>query len=166
MVRRWPCRSGYVIYIYIYIACRSGTLLGMQECRHAGVAIIEFRSDSSLAMQEWLVVGHAGVARRWPCRSGSSLYRHARVAIHSMQEWLVVGHAGVAIILAHSMQEWLVVGRAGMARRWLCRSGSSLAMQEWLVYYHNVGRRYIGMARMPTSRNTFSKPPNSQTKEL
>ena len=30
--------------------------------------------------------------------------------------------------------------------------------------YHNVGRRYIGMARMPVSRNTFSKPPNSQTK--
>ena len=32
--------------------------------------------------------------------------------------------------------------------------------------YHNVGRRYIGMARMPASRKTFSKPPNSQTKEL
>ena len=32
--------------------------------------------------------------------------------------------------------------------------------------YHNVGRRYIGMTRMPASRNTFSKPPNSQTKEL
>ena len=32
--------------------------------------------------------------------------------------------------------------------------------------YHNVGRRYIGMARMPASRNTFSKPPNSQTKKL
>ena len=31
---------------------------------------------------------------------------------------------------------------------------------------HNVGRRYIGMARMPASRNTFSKPPNSQTKKL
>ena len=26
------------------------------------------------------------------------------------------------------------------------------------------GRRYIGMVRMPTSRNTFSKPPNLQTK--
>ena len=73
----------------IYIACRSGTLLGMQECRHAGVAIIEFRSDSSLAMQEWLVVGHAGVARlyigmqEWlfiACRSGSLL---------AMQEWLL-----------------------------------------------------------------------------
>ena len=34
------------------------------------------------------------------------------------------------------------------------------------VLYHNIGRRYIGMARMPVSRNTFSKPPNSQTKEL
>ena len=32
--------------------------------------------------------------------------------------------------------------------------------------YHNVGRRYIGMARMHASRNTFSKPPNSQTKKL
>ena len=32
--------------------------------------------------------------------------------------------------------------------------------------YYNVGRRYMGMARMPASRNTFSKPPNSQTKEL
>ena len=32
--------------------------------------------------------------------------------------------------------------------------------------YHNVGRRYIGMARMPASCKTFSKPPNSQTKEL
>ena len=32
--------------------------------------------------------------------------------------------------------------------------------------YHSVGRRYIVMARMPASRNTFSKPPNSQTKEL
>ena len=32
--------------------------------------------------------------------------------------------------------------------------------------YHNVGRRYIGMARMSASRNTFSKPPNSRTKEL
>ena len=31
-------------------------------------------------------------------------------------------------------------------------------------YYHSVGRRYIGMARTPTSRNTFSKPQNSQTK--
>ena len=31
---------------------------------------------------------------------------------------------------------------------------------------HNVGRRYIGMARMPVSRNTFSKPPNSQTKDI
>ena len=31
---------------------------------------------------------------------------------------------------------------------------------------HSVGRHYIGMARMPASRNTFSKPPNSQTKEL
>ena len=31
---------------------------------------------------------------------------------------------------------------------------------------HNVGRRYIGMARMHASRNIFSKPPNSQTKEL
>ena len=29
--------------------------------------------------------------------------------------------------------------------------------------YHNVGRR---MARMHASRNTFSKPPNSQTKKL
>ena len=29
-----------------------------------------------------------------------------------------------------------------------------------------VGRRYIGMARMPASHNTFSKPPNSQTKKL
>ena len=28
---------------------------------------------------------------------------------------------------------------------------------------HNVGRRYIEMAHMPASRNTFSKPPNSQT---
>ena len=35
-----------------------------------------------------------------------------------------------------------------------------------LALYHNVGRRYIGMARMSASRNTFSKPPNSQTKEL
>ena len=32
--------------------------------------------------------------------------------------------------------------------------------------YYSVGRRYIGMARMPASRNTFSKSPNSQTKEL
>ena len=31
---------------------------------------------------------------------------------------------------------------------------------------HNVGRRYIGMARMHASRKTFSKPPNSQTKKL
>ena len=31
---------------------------------------------------------------------------------------------------------------------------------------HNVGRRYVGMARMPASCNTFSKPPNSQTKKL
>ena len=34
------------------------------------------------------------------------------------------------------------------------------------IWYHDVGRRYIGMARMPASRNTFSKPPNSQTKKL
>ena len=33
-------------------------------------------------------------------------------------------------------------------------------------YYHIVGRRSIGMARMPASRNTFSKPPNSQTKKI
>ena len=62
-------------------------------------------------MQEWLVVGRAGVA------------------INSMQEWLVViyiRHAGVAI---NSMQEW----HAGVARRWPCRSGSSLAVQEWLL---------------------------------
>ena len=32
--------------------------------------------------------------------------------------------------------------------------------------HHNVGRRYIGMAWMPASRNTFSKPPNSQTTKL
>ena len=108
VVRRWPCRSGYVIYIYIYIyiVCRSGTLLGMQECRHAGVAIKEFRSDSSLAMQEWLYIKEF--------RSDSSL---------AMQEWLVVGHAGVARLLYYiGMQEWLA-----------CRSGSSLAMQEWLA---------------------------------
>ena len=42
-----------------------------------------------------------------------------------MQEWLLI----------YSIQEWLVVGHAGVARRWPCRSGSSLAMQEWLVYY-------------------------------
>ena len=30
----------------------------------------------------------------------------------------------------------------------------------------DVGRRYIGMARMAASRNTFSKPPNSENKEL
>ena len=38
--------------------------------------------------------------------------------------------------------------------------------QRFEYYYYNVGRRYIGMARMPASRNTFSKPPNSQTKKL
>ena len=38
--------------------------------------------------------------------------------------------------------------------------------EEGMLCYHNVGRRYIGMARMPASRNTFSKPTNSQTKEL
>ena len=32
-----------------------------------------------------------------------------------------------------------------------------------LLKYRNVGR---GMARMSASRNTVSKPPNSQTKEL
>ena len=56
-----------------------------------------------------------------------------------MQEWLVVGRAGVAI---NSMQEWLVVGRAGVARRWPCRSGSSLyilGMQEW---HAGVARRW------------------------
>ena len=26
------------------------------------------------------------------------------------------------------------------------------------LMYHNIGRRYIGMARMPASRNIFSKP--------
>ena len=36
------------------------------------------------SMQEWLVVGHAGVAI---------------ILAHSMQEWLVVGHAGVARLL-------------------------------------------------------------------
>ena len=39
-------------------------------------------------------------------------------------------------------------------------------MEREREIYHNVGRRYIGMARMPASRNAFSKPPNSQTKEL
>ena len=29
--------------------------------------------------------------------------------------------------------------------------------------YHSIGRHYIGMAWVPASRNTFSKPPNSQT---
>ena len=29
--------------------------------------------------------------------------------------------------------------------------------------YHNVGRRYVGMARTPAPCNTFSKPLNSQT---
>ena len=29
-----------------------------------------------------------------------------------------------------------------------------------------VGRRYVGMARTAASRNTFSKPPNSQTTKL
>ena len=29
-----------------------------------------------------------------------------------------------------------------------------------------IGRCYVGMARMPASRNTFSKPPNSQTTKL
>ena len=33
------------------------------------------------------------------------------------------------------------------------------------LYYTSVDVM-IGMARMPASRNTFSKPPNSQTKEL
>ena len=44
-----------------------------------------------------------------------------------------------------------------------CEKSSSEAIFI-TVLYHNVGRRYIGMARMPASRNTFSKPPNSQTK--
>ena len=39
-------------------------------------------------------------------------------------------------------------------------------ISHYVHMYHNVGRRYIGMARMPASRNTFSKPPNSQTKKL
>ena len=39
-------------------------------------------------------------------------------------------------------------------------------MHSVQVMYHNVGRRYVGMARMHASRNTFSKPPNSQTKKL
>ena len=66
------------------------------------------------------------MARRWPCRSGSS-----NIYI-GMQEWLVVGRAGVAI---NSMQEWLVVGRAGVAidsmQEWLVVSGSSLAVHKY-----------------------------------
>ena len=31
-------------------------------------------------------------------------------------------------------------------------------------HYHSVGRRYVVMAQMPTSLNTFSKPPNSSSK--
>ena len=51
----------------------SGSSLAMQEwlvnvvIRHAG----DWSGYTS--MQEWLVVRHAGVARRWPCRSGWSL---------------------------------------------------------------------------------------------
>ena len=45
-------------------------------------------------------------------------------------------------------------------------SNSTCRVSILLSHYHNVGRRYIGMARMSASRNTFSKPPNSQTKEL
>ena len=44
-------------------------------------------------------------------------------------------------------------------------AGWRILMSLCIQVYHNVGRRYIGMARMPASRNTFSKPPNSQTKE-
>ena len=42
--------------------------------------------------------------------------------------------------------------------------GHSSRVPRLLHMPHSVGRRYIGMARMPASRNTFSKPPNSQTK--
>ena len=43
---------------------------------------------------------------------------------------------------------------------------NSTLQQLHLSHNHNVGRRYVGMARMPASRNTFSKSPNSQTKKL
>ena len=46
------------------------------------------------------------------------------------------------------------------------QTGTDIDFVPRHAYHHNVGRRYIGMARMPASRNTFSKPPNSQTKEL
>ena len=41
----------------------------------------------------------------------------------------------------------------------LYHTSGSYSWQQW---YHNVGRRYIGMARMPASRNTFLKPANSE----
>ena len=76
------------------------------------------------------------MARRWPCRSGSS------IIYIGMQEWLLIAcRSGSSL----AMQEWLVVDRAGVARRWPCRSGSSniyIGMQEWLVVGH------AGVARL------------------